>query len=81
MFFQELQDRALTTEMMHQLCQEFLSPDPSDQVDKISSPQVSMECFKIFSPTQVHLFLLPSLASLHLLRLDPLVQCLLEEGE
>ena len=56
---QELQDRALTSEMMHQLCQEFLSPDPSDQV---------------------HLFLLPSLASLHLLRLDPLVQCLLEEG-
>ena len=56
---QLLQDRSLTAEMMHQLCQEFLSPDPSDQV---------------------HLFLLPSLASLHLLRLDPLVQCLLDEG-
>ena len=56
---QQLQDRSLTAEMMHQLCQEFLSPDPSDQV---------------------HLFLLPSLASLHLLRLDPLVQCLLDES-
>ena len=33
LYFQELQDRSLTTEMMHQLCQEFLSPDPSDQVE------------------------------------------------